>query len=294
MGSADRSRARRQRLSLCMPFAACATAAAVMDTAFIGAKVGQPQAPSRVLHVAADGKAPEAAAPLRSAAQLFGLAPAILAASACVSQLRRRSEAPRRSRHVRYFFGGKKDGEAEAEEEGEEELTEVDMEAIAKVQQEVDELVELKEEKLQAKDRLTLEISNFRTRTKNELAAARGKAAVPIVKELLMIADEFEYAKQNLKIESEGEQAVADRFDNLFNGMLDTWKKVGVEKMQATGEDFNPELHEAVSMIPSEEYAADKVCNTLRGGWVLKTVGNDTPEVLRPALVCVSAGPGPS
>lgn len=288
-----------QTRRMALPLAACATAAAVvMDTAFIGGKVSQPQVPVRARHPAAGAQAPEASAaaaaasPLRSA--VFGLAaPAILAASACFTKLRSHRRAPRRSRIVRNFFGGKKDSE-EAEEEGEEELSPADLEAIGKIETEIEELTELKEEKLSAKERLKVEIDNFRTRTRNELAAARGKAAVPVVKELLAIADEYEYAKQNLVSETDGEAAVINRFEGLFDEMLASWKKVGVEKMAAVGEEFNPEMHEAVSMIPSEEYKADLVCNELRGGWVLKTIGNDTPEVLRPALVCVSAGPGPA
>lgn len=141
---------------------------------------------------------------------------------------------------------------------------------------------------------MSLEVSNFRQRTREELAAARGKAAIPIVKELLAVADEFEYAKKNLKIDGESSQAVVDRFDALFAKMLESWKQLGVEKLEAVGQDFNPELHEAVSMIPSQEYKEEVVCNELRAGWVLKTKGSDAKQVLRPALVCVSAGPGPS
>merc|ERR1712107_266732 len=110
------------------------------------------------------------------------------------------------------------------------------------------------DDKRAAHARLKLEIDNFRTRTRKELAMAKGKAAIPVIKELLPIADEFDLAKQNLKIEGDGEQAIVDRFDTLFANMMKTWKAVGVEKMVSVGEDFNPEFHEAVSMIPSGEY----------------------------------------
>merc|ERR1712039_689078 len=113
-------------------------------------------------------------------------------------------------------------------------------------------------------------------------AMAKGKAAIPVIKELLPIADEFDLAKQNLKVEGDGEQAIVDRFDNLFSNMMETWKVVGVEKMVSVGEDFNPEFHEAVSMIPSAEYKEEVVCNELRGGWMLKVAGADEAQVLRP------------
>ena len=164
---------------------------------------------------------------------------------------------------------------------------------MAKLSQEIEELKEVIEEKKGAHSRLKLEIDNFRQRTKSELATARGKAAIPLVQELLPIADEYEYAKQNLKIESDGQQAVVTKFEALFDKMLQTWKSLGIEKMNSVGEDFNPELHEAVSMIPSQEYKEEVVCNELRPGWILKTPGSDEQQVLRAALVCVSSGPGP-
>jgi len=215
-----------------------------------------------------------------------------------------------RQRHVRHFFGGGKDKEetkdeseqeaeeddtaAESEEEAEEELTDAQKEVCAKLEEEIAELRELAQEKKGAHDRLEMEVTNFRKRTRQELNAARGKAAIPLIKELLPIADEFDLAKQNLKVEGEGEEAVAARFQELFDKMLKVWDGLGVSKMESVGQDFNPEFHEAISMIPSEEYASEVVCNEMRAGWVLKTQGSEQPQVLRPALVCVSAGPGPS
>jgi len=230
-------------------------------------------------------------------------------AAACVAVLLSAGSAiassSRRCKHARYFFGGGKDKEekkdeteeqdAEAvEEEAEEELSEAQMEICAKLEEEIKELRELADEKRGAHERLEMEVSNFRKRTRQELNAARGKAAIPIIKELLSIADEFDLAQQNLKVESDGEAAVAAKFEDLFEKMLKTWKGLGVSKMEAVGTDFNPELHEAITMLPSEEYATEVVCNEMRAGWVLKTPGSEQPQVLRPALVAVSAGPGPS
>lgn len=237
---------------------------------------------------------------MQGAAAWLCILPAAVCASAWLRADRRAAVLPTRSRHTRHFFGGgqdkseeKKEGTEEGEE-AEEELTEDQKKACEKIQIEIDELKAHAEDKKFAHERLKLEVENYRTRTREELAAARGKAAIPLIKELLPIADEFELAKQNIKVENDGEQAVVDRFNKLFDGMLETWKGLGVEKLKAIGEPFDPELHEAVSMIPSQEYNTDEVCNELRGGWVLKTTGSDQPQVLRPALVCVSSGPGPS
>ncbi|CAE8700729.1 unnamed protein product [Polarella glacialis] len=197
----------------------------------------------------------------------------------------------RRGITARRFFGGNKETEVVTDED-DDVLSDAAITNIAKLEGQIAEFKELAEEKQAAHERLKSESNNFRARTRNELAAARGKAAIPLVKELLPIVDEFELASKNLKCETDGQKAIQAQFSALFDKMLGLWLQLGVEKLKAVGEEFNPELHEAVTMIPSEEYKADLVCNELRAGWGIKA--GDNLQVLRPSLVCVSAGPGPS
>jgi len=219
---------------------------------------------------------------------LRAIVAATAASALAVSGAARRVLPRTPSKIARRCDGG--EGASEPEQAPEEALSP----SFQKLQEEVDELKAHAEEKRAAHARLKLEIDNFRKRTRSELATAKGKAAIPVIKELLPISDEFDLAKRNLKVEGDGEQAIVDRFDALFTNMMDTWKAVGVEKMVSVGEEFNPEFHEAVSMIPSGEYKEEVVCNELRAGWTLKVTGADETQVLRPALVCVSAGPGPA
>ena len=159
---------------------------------------------------------------------------------------------------------------------------------IEKLQAEIEELSGVKEEKQAAHSRLKLEINNFRQRTSSELAAARGKAAVPLVQELLPIADEFEYAKQSLKIETDGQKAVVEKFEALFDKMLESWKSLGIEKMSSVGEPFNPELHEAVSMIPSEEYKEARMQPTAMKA--LKKLRRGSSSTVHNAVFVLRAG----
>eukprot|EP00913_Durusdinium_trenchii_P002734 g2529.t2 len=137
-----------------------------------------------------------------------------------------------------------------AEEEESAELSEMAKANIEKLSEEIKDLNDVIEEKKGAHSRLKLEIDNFRQRTRSELAVARGKAAIPLVQELLPIADEYEYAKQNLKVETDGQKAVVAKFEALFEKMLQSWKSLGIEKMASVGEEFNPELHEAAQSSP--------------------------------------------
>lgn len=291
----------KRHVALCLLVAYGIIAMLMADaSAFIGARAKMVQVITREPNTGLDKQNPCMAKGCADPSRHNG-GPAsslcILPAAACVSIWLRATnvkhrpsvQALRRYRHTCYFFGG--GGKEKAKQE---ELSAAAKEACEKLEMEISELKAHAEDKRMAHERLKLEVDNFRTRTRQELAAARGKAAVPLIKELLPIADEFELAKKNLKIEGEDEQAVADRFSVLFSKMLDTWKGLGVTKLQSVGEPFNPELHEAVTMIPSAEYGPEVVCNELRAGWVLKTAGSDAAQVLRPSLVCVSSGPGPS
>jgi len=164
------------------------------------------------------------------------------------------------------------------------------------IQLEIDALVKENEGAMAKCQRLQTEYDNLRRRCRQELSAARDKAAVPLVEELLEIPDTFALAKDNTTVSTDGEQGIVDRFDGLFSKMLASWNEVGAHKVEALGHPFDPKVHEAVSMIPSNEYKEDIVCNELRAGWVLKSDEDDDdtdPQVLRPSLVCVSAGPGP-
>jgi len=171
------------------------------------------------------------------------------------------------------------------------ELTEAEKAALERLEAEIEEIQAQLEEKTAAYERLELELKNYRTRTAKELSAARGKAAIPIYEELLTIADDYDRAKQNIALETDGEKAIGERFEKVYETMIAAWKEGGVEKLESVGQDFNPELHEAISMIPNPEYKEDVVCAEMRAGWVMKTKGSEEPLVLRPALVCVSSGP---
>ena len=61
--------------------------------------------------------------------------------------------------------------------------------------------------------------------------------------------------------------------------------------MEAQGQPFNPEVHEAVGQIPSQEVPEDHVAQVVRAGYVEKEQGEDGKDrLLRPARVLVSKG----
>ena len=56
--------------------------------------------------------------------------------------------------------------------------------------------------------------------------------------------------------------------------VMATWKKVGVEKLGSVGETFNPQFHEAVSLVPSDEFKEDVVCGEIDAHEPLRAVTN--------------------
>lgn len=289
----------RARVALC----AAAAGAGAGAAAFLAAPVAlggqanalRPRVPVRAIAAGSattsGAYAAPAKTPLRPMAAAAALALACCGAASSRARARARVGQRQPLLQARRFFGSAKVDEGDGKNK---EPSEKAQAACEKLREEIVDLKFHADEKRTASERLRLEANNFRTRSSKELAAARGKAAIPIIKELLPIADEYELAAQNLKVEGDSEKALCARFDKLYEEMLVSWKELGVDKLASLGEEFDPEFHEAVSMIPSGDYKADVVCNELRGGWVLKPAGSDATQVLRAALVCVSSGPGPS
>ena len=129
--------------------------------------------------------------------------------------------------------------------------------------------------------RLQADFDNFRKRTRREKETWNRQAQEPIVLELLIVLDHFELALKD----AEASESHAG-FQMIFDQFTTALKKFGVAAVQAEGEAFNPELHEAISHTFSDEVAADQVLAQTRRGYVMGD------KLIRPAQVVVSQGPG--
>ena len=127
--------------------------------------------------------------------------------------------------------------------------------------------------------RLQAEFDNYRKRVLKEQTRAVELAAEPLIRQLLEVLDEFELAL--LAAEQKPD------FDKFLHGvelvyakLLDTLRAEGLERMEAQGEPFDPELHEAL-MQSGDGDGEPVVADVLRPGYTLKG------RVLRPAGVRV-------
>lgn len=135
--------------------------------------------------------------------------------------------------------------------------------------------------------RAQAEMQNVRRRAENEVSNARRYALEGFLKDLISILDSFDGA---LKTEIEddwpesarsmhsGIEGIAKQFNDIFNKY-----NIVVDAPQQ-GEKFDPQIHEAVTMVAVPGVGKDQVVETVRTGYRL----ND--RVIRPAMVVVSTG----
>jgi molecular chaperone GrpE len=133
--------------------------------------------------------------------------------------------------------------------------------------------------------RLQADFENFRKRTEREWKERSARAAEDLLTELLPVLDHFELGLHNAA-ERGADAAVRDGFQLVCDQLLNALRKFGLQPVDAASSAFDPHLHEAVSHIPSEEYAADEIIEQVRRGYRLGD------KLLRPVQVVVSSGPG--
>jgi molecular chaperone GrpE len=135
-----------------------------------------------------------------------------------------------------------------------------------------------RDEYIDAQQRLQAEFENYRKRVQRNADDAAARAAGDIVAKLLPVIDAFDYAQAHFEGSSDEAAALAQ----ARSLMLDTLKKEGLERVDAVGVDFDPQVHDAVAHAPNEEGEEGQVvAEVLRAGYRWKGV------MLRPAMVKV-------
>jgi len=143
---------------------------------------------------------------------------------------------------------------------------------------------QLKREKAEAEDRLLrsrAEYENARRRAERDRLEFLQFAAADMVKSLLPVLDDFERA---LKTETTDEK-YAKGVELIYQRFLETLKKAGLEPIEAKGKIFDPNIHEAVQRLTTEEAEDHTVLEEFQKGYNFKG------KLLRPAWVKVAVKP---
>lgn len=164
---------------------------------------------------------------------------------------------------------------AEAAEAAPESSPSADLEALqAKVQ-------EFQEQVLRSQ----AEMQNVRRRAENDVEKAHKFAVEKFVKELLPVVDSLEKAVES----TEGQESSGDLVASIRQGVeltlemfLSGLKKFNVERLNPVGEPFDPQYHEAMSMVPAPDAEPNSVVAVMQKGYMLNG------RVVRPAMVMVA------
>lgn len=130
--------------------------------------------------------------------------------------------------------------------------------------------------------RIQAEMDNLKRRTQKDLDSAHKYGLEKFAKELLNVIDSLELGIQAATSDApevvklkEGSELTIKQFETVFS-------KFNIEAIDPAGEVFNPEFHQAMSMVPTEEAEPNTVMNVLQKGYVLNG------RLIRPAMVVVA------
>ena len=145
-------------------------------------------------------------------------------------------------------------------------------------------LQELESELSESKDkylRLFAEFDNFKKRSMKERLELMRSASQDVMQSLLPILDDFNRAKNSADDVSTEEQ-FSEGVSLVYNKLNTTLAGKGLNKMESTGEVFDPELHEAITEIPApSEEMKGLVIDTVEQGYYLNE------KIIRHAKVVV-------
>lgn len=128
--------------------------------------------------------------------------------------------------------------------------------------------------------RLMAEFQNYKKRVAKEKSDIHSYANEKIVTELLEVLDNFERALA--ADNSTDVEGYAQGMKLIFDQLLGVLTKSGLVEVKALGEEFDPNMHNAVMTTDSEEYDSNKVCSVLQKGYTLNG------KVIRPSMVTVA------
>lgn len=122
-----------------------------------------------------------------------------------------------------------------------------------------------KDKYLNLAKQIQADFDNFRRHSREEVDKARLYGQVSVIEAFLPCLDTFKEAKKHISDES-----VLEGVTMIENKILDTLKTLGVEKIEAIGEKYNPHLHNAIAVMKDEEKENDIILDEYQAGYKYK------------------------
>ncbi len=150
------------------------------------------------------------------------------------------------------------------------------------VQSELEQAQKLADENYQRYLRVQADFDNFRRRSRQEKEEFAKYASSKLIEQLLPILDNFERALETGKDTSDLESLLKG-VDMVFRLLSQVLEQEGLKPIDAVGQPFNPEFHQAIMTVESAEHDEGIVIEEIQKGYNLKD------KILRPTLVKVSS-----
>lgn len=132
--------------------------------------------------------------------------------------------------------------------------------------------------------RAQAEIQNVRRRAERDVAAAHKFAVEKFSTDILAVADSLERGLATMPADDDAFKAAREGVELTLKVLLDTFQKHNIESIDPKDTAFDPELHEAMTMVPVPGVAANTVIDVLEKGYRLNG------RLIRPARVVVAKG----
>ncbi len=173
--------------------------------------------------------------------------------------------------------------ESSAEEKGVEEQADFTLEEV------LEKLAEEKEGAARARDdllRVQAEMQNLRRRTEQDIEKAHKYGQEKFSTELLTVMDNLERALAAASdYEDETVKAIYEGVDLTLKSFTDCFNRFHIGSVDPMGEPFNPQLHQAVTILENPDVEPNTVIEVMQKGYTLHG------RVIRPAMVVVSKEP---
>lgn len=130
--------------------------------------------------------------------------------------------------------------------------------------------------------RAQAEIQNVRRRAERDVEHARKFALEKFSADLLSVADSLERGLSTLDPQDQALKPAREGVELTLRVLMDTFAKYNLEQIDPQGAPFNPEQHEAMTMMPAPDAEPNSVIDVLEKGYLLNG------RLIRPARVVVS------
>ena len=166
-----------------------------------------------------------------------------------------------------------KEGKSFAEKKADKKKVKADKKQDA-LKEKIDEL----EDKVK---RQMAEFDNFRKRTEKEKTQMFETGAKSVIEKILPVVDNFERGLASVPEEDKG-KGFADGMNMIYKQLMAELESIGVKPIEAVGQEFTPDFHNAVMQVESEEFESGVVAQELQKGYMYR----DT--VVRHSMVSVA------